>query len=124
MVTINHVNRNIKGYAIYVTLLLSLLSFSGFGNVQESRSADATKIELHERAEKVTKRTVRYQEITPVYHQFSFDFTHQTFYFSELVTVLLKQRNQLHHFTDYRSGIHANLGQSHPQSTDPDFIKA
>lgn len=124
MVTINHVNRNIKGYAIYVTLLLSLLSFSGFGSVQESRSADSTKIELQERAEKVTKRTVRYQEITPVYHQFSFDFTHQTFYFSQLVTVLLKQNNQLHHFTDYRSGIHANLGQSHPESTDPDFIKA
>ncbi len=124
MVMIKHVNRSIKEYAIYITLLLSLLSFSGFGNIQESRSADSTKIELHETAEKVTKRTVRYQEITPVYHQFSFDFTHQIFYFSQLVTVLLKQRNQLHHFTDYRSGIHANLGQSHPQSADPDFIKA
>lgn len=119
----NHIPVKLKGFAIYATLLLSLISFSGLGSVQEGRSADSTKIELHERAEKVTKRTVRYQAITTSSRQFTFDFTDRTVHFSRIVIVLLKQSDQLNIFTDLRSRTQTFLLQSH-RSTDPDLFRA
>lgn len=118
----NHIPGKLKGCAIYATLLLSLISFSGLGSVQEGRSADSTKIELHERAETVTKRTVRYQAITPVSPQLTFDSTHRSLHFSRIVIILFKQSGQLNTFTDLRSRMQAFLLQSH-RSTDPDLLR-